>query len=121
MGRYYSGDIDGKFWFATQSSNDADFFGVTGYRPEKLEYDFEEEHLDLINEGINKCLKEIGVTREKVLEWFEKEDYLYHSKMEEEGIIPKNTSHEWLARLELGMRILKSVEATGGCYFEAEL
>ena len=42
MGRYYSGDIDGKFWFATQSSNDADFFGVTGYQPEKLEYDFEE-------------------------------------------------------------------------------
>lgn len=121
MGRYYNGDIEGKFWFGTQSSDDADFFGVTGYQPERLEYQFEEENLEAINEGIDKCLKEIGVTREKVLEWFEKEDYLYHSKMEEEGIIPKNTSHEWLARLELGMRILKSVEATGGCYFEAEL
>jgi hypothetical protein len=120
MGRYYSGDIDGKFWFATQSSNDADFFGVTGYKPEKLEYDFEEEHLDLINEGINKCLKEIGVKRGKIFKWFKKEDNLNPYKMEE-GIIPKNTSHEWLARLELGMRILKSVEATGGCYFEAEL
>ena len=30
MGRYYSGDIEGKFAFAVQSSNDADFFGVTG-------------------------------------------------------------------------------------------
>ena len=42
-------------------------------------------------------------------------------EMEEEGIIPKDTSREWLARLQLGMRILKSVEATGGCYFDAEL
>jgi len=28
MGRYYNGDIEGKFWFAVQSSDDADFFGV---------------------------------------------------------------------------------------------
>ena len=27
MGRYYHGDIEGKFWFAVQSSQDADFFG----------------------------------------------------------------------------------------------
>ena len=120
MGRYYNGDIEGKFWFATQPTDDADFFGVVGYQPERLEYQFEEEHLESINEGIDKCLKEIGVSREKILEWFEKEEYFYPSKMEEEGVIPKDTSHEWLARLELGMRILKSVEDTGGCYFDAE-
>ncbi len=28
MGRYYSGDIEGKFWFAVQSSYAADRFGV---------------------------------------------------------------------------------------------
>ena len=33
MGRNYFGDIDGKFGFACQSSDDADFFGVTGYQP----------------------------------------------------------------------------------------
>jgi hypothetical protein len=27
MGRYYTGDIEGKFWFAIQSSDDASFFG----------------------------------------------------------------------------------------------
>jgi hypothetical protein len=27
MGREYFGDIEGKFWFAVQSSNDADYFG----------------------------------------------------------------------------------------------
>jgi len=28
MGRYYTGDIGGKFWFGTQSSDDATHFGV---------------------------------------------------------------------------------------------
>jgi len=31
MGRYYHGDIEGKFMFGIQSSNDADFFGVEGF------------------------------------------------------------------------------------------
>lgn len=31
MGRYYWGDIDGKFGFGCQSSNDADHFGYTGH------------------------------------------------------------------------------------------
>ena len=30
MGRYYTGDIEGKFWFGIQSSNSADRFGVIG-------------------------------------------------------------------------------------------
>ena len=38
MGRYYEGDIEGKFWFAVQESNDADFFGVTGEQPNYLTY-----------------------------------------------------------------------------------
>ena len=28
MGRYYYGDIQGKFWFAIQSSDDATYFGI---------------------------------------------------------------------------------------------
>ena len=28
MGRFYTGDICGKFWFAVQSSNDAEYFGA---------------------------------------------------------------------------------------------
>jgi hypothetical protein len=36
MGRYYSGDIEGKFWFGTQSSDDATHFGVNPL----LQYDY---------------------------------------------------------------------------------
>jgi len=122
MGRYYHGDIEGKFRFRTQSSDDADFFGSTGYQPETLEYAFyKDEHIDLINKGIDECIKEIGTIRERVFEWFEKEEHFYPKQMEEEGIIPSNTNDEWLARLELGIRILKCVEENGECFFEAEL
>ena len=47
MGRYYSGDIEGKFWFGVQSSNAADRFGAEGFRPEELCYYFDkDEHLE---------------------------------------------------------------------------
>jgi len=32
MGRYYSGNISGKFWFALQDSRDADHFGGKSYQ-----------------------------------------------------------------------------------------
>jgi len=49
MGRYYDGDITGKFWFALQDSNAADQFGVTGYQPDTLEYSFCKDDLKAVN------------------------------------------------------------------------
>ena len=43
MGRYITGDIERKLWFAVQNSNAADRFGVTGYEPAYLEYQFEQD------------------------------------------------------------------------------
>ena len=40
MGRYYGGDIEGKFWFGVQSSSDADHFGIEGQASE-LNYYFD--------------------------------------------------------------------------------
>jgi len=64
MGRYYSGDIEGKFWFACQSSNDADHFGVEGTPPDdRLNYYFKLKDMPLIEEGLELCvntLKEFG-------------------------------------------------------------
>ena len=36
MGRYYNGDIEGKFWFGVQSSDDGDFFGSKGEEPNHI-------------------------------------------------------------------------------------
>ena len=52
MGRYYSGDIEGKFMFAVQNSNAADRFGATGCYPNTIEYHFDEDHLEDINEEL---------------------------------------------------------------------
>ena len=60
MGRYYSGDIDGKFWFAVQSSNAADRFGVTGETPNYLTYYFDESNIDEIKEELKRIEESLG-------------------------------------------------------------
>jgi hypothetical protein len=52
MGRYYDGDINGKFMFGVQSSDAADRFGVIGEKPNLLDYYFDEDNLDSLKEGL---------------------------------------------------------------------
>ena len=60
MGRYYSGDIEGKFWFACQSSDDADNFGVVGTPPnDTLHYNFGEGDKPKVEKGIALCVLQL--------------------------------------------------------------
>ncbi len=43
MGRYYNGDIDGKFWFAVQPSNAGERFGAVEIEPYYIEYEIDRE------------------------------------------------------------------------------
>jgi hypothetical protein len=133
MGRYYHGDIEGKFWFAVQSSGDADHFGVTGNFskdfPEMLEYHFDENDLDKIEEGLSMCNKNLGVNQERLNQFF-KDNNGYNNDMiieyfkEKFDIEIKNKDVqkmlEWYARKDLGLKILECVKKTGDCVFEAE-
>lgn len=139
MGRYYNGDIEGKFWFAVQSSDDADFFGVQGTIVEEtytdedtgeevteesnfLGYAFTSEHLPEIRNGVEKCLEALGANKEKIDEFFKNRDsYRPEDLRDFLGVESSGPLLEWYARLDLGMKILKCVEETGGCCFEAEL
>ena len=58
MGRYYEGDIDGKFWFAIQDSNDGEFFGAEEQDSNWIDYCVDRETFEEKN-GINKCKKEL--------------------------------------------------------------
>ena len=40
MGRFYSGDIEGKFWFGLQPSDAPSIFGGTEQEPAYITYDF---------------------------------------------------------------------------------
>ena len=129
MGRYYNGDIEGKFWVAVQSSDDADFFGASGTERivanPSLDYHFtKDEHLKDIKKGIKECEKELGTWKEKLDKFF-KDNNGYNAKMIEDQLELKEEKSkellEWYARLELGNQILECVMKQGDCSFEAEL
>ena len=129
MGRYYNGDIEGKFWVAVQSSDDADFFGASGTERivanPSLDYHFtKDEHLKDIKKGIKECEKELGTWKEKLDKFFT-DNNGYNDKMIEDqlGLKKEKTKEllEWYARLELGNQILECVMKQGDCSFESEL
>jgi len=124
MGRYYSGDIEGKFWFGVQDSDDASFFGGEQSEPSYLDYYFDKSHLPAIRAGIARCLAKLGGHRKK-LDTFFKGHPSYNDKTLGEALgVPEDEAHgllEWYARLELGEKILQCVEKQGACQFEAEL
>ena len=130
MGRYYSGDIDGKFWFAIQSSDSADRFGVCGNQPNYLDYFFCEENIKDIKKGIKQIKKNIGSQHLKLLKKFFKKGEGYNDEMiikffkeNNEEVTERDVKYllEEYADLHLGNKILKCVEDNGECEFTAEM
>ena len=129
MGRYYEGDISGKFWFGVQPSNDAEFFGVEG-QIDFVDYYFTEEDKDNVQDGLNKCLKELGTNKAHLDIFFKKENYYSYEDLTdylESKTGSKYSEDElrvllgWYARNDLGTQILTCVNETGKCQFTAEL
>ena len=119
MGRYYSGDINGKFWFAVQSSGAADRFGVSGYQPEIIKYDFEEDDLESVEAEIKSIENTLGDKIKIIDEFFEKNNSYNDEKLAEAGIT-KDELKEY-ADLGLGIQIRDCIKENGECNFEAEL
>ena len=125
MGRHYSGDINGKFWFAVQSSEDANFFGCVG-EPRFLSYGFQTEDLPNIEKGLKECSQELGNNRirNKLDKFFERKDgYNDEMLMKEFGWSKDRVQYllKWYARALLGEKIRDCVKEKEHCYFEAEL
>jgi len=131
MGRYYDGDIHGKFWFAVQSSRDAIHFGGR----EELEdqeafYYFNADDLDSINKGIKEVTEFLGENK-ALLDKFFDEPRGYNDQMiadllgitgTEEQVKMKTLANlVAYARLGLGEQIRNCVIETGECSFSAEL
>jgi hypothetical protein len=127
MGRYYSGDIEGKFWFAIQSSCDADFFGSEGVMDSTgnyLDYAFEKEDLTDVKKGIDKCRKELGEYDRKLNTFFEMKDCYGDKELQEYLGLNLEKIRELLtlyARLQLGKEIYKCIRKKVRCLFTAEL
>ena len=131
MGRHYWGDIEGKFMFAVQPSDDADCFGVTGHQPNYLEYWFDD--VEPVNEGIQKIMAELSYNMKGKLDNFfikcmHGSDRMYGSlqdtELAEYLCVPEKQVRTYLelyARLKLGIKIRDCIVVSGQCSFEAEL
>jgi hypothetical protein len=118
MGRYYSGDINGKFWFAVQSSDAADRFGVTGQTPNYLTYYFDEENLEDVETEIANIEESLGDKLKILDDFFAKVNGYRDEDLEAIGISRADLSD--YADLELGRKICDCVKEHGSCSFDAE-
>ena len=119
MGRYYSGDIEGKFWFAVQSSNAADRFGQQGYEPNYINYSFQEEDLEAVEEEIANIEATLGDKKQKLDDFFASVNGYNDKDIEALGITKEELSD--YADLGLGIKIRDCIKENGSCEFEAEL
>ena len=129
MGRYYDGDIEGKFWFGVQSSDDAEFFGAKEREPMFVEYGVED--MAEVDRGLDMCILNLGANKERLDKFFDSCEHGYNDEMLikyykdkvkltiDEGFVRKMLI--WYARLELGEKIKKCMVEKGFCEFRAEL
>ena len=119
MGRYYNGSIEGKLWFALQSSNAADRFGVIGEQPSTLNYYFEEDNLQDVEDEI-KVIEELLGDKKRILDEFFNTNNGYTDEMIKDLGITEQELKEY-ADLGLGIKIRDCIKEEGSCGFEAEL
>ena len=121
MGRYYHGDIEGKFWFAVQSSDDGEYFGM---REQQNHIEYYSDDLETAEEGVQECLNTLGKYKEEIDKYFTE----YASYTDEKLAKALNISEDklkellvWYARLRLGKQIVACIKEQGSCYYSAEL
>lgn len=124
MGRYYSGDIEGKFWFGIQSSDAADRFGVFGQAPNYLYYYFDRDDLPSIEKELLTIEIILGEYLEKLNKFFDEhngytdnmvEDYLQIDEVKRELYLAQYADYK------LGVQIRDQIIENDFCEFQAEL
>jgi len=118
MGRYYNGDINGKFMFAIQSSSSADRFGVIGEAPAQLSYYFSEDNLDDVESEILRIELGLGDKLQHIEKFF-LTNMGYNDKILKEVNITNEELSEF-SDLRMGIKIRDCIKENGECSFTAE-
>ena len=132
MGRYYRGDIEGKFWFGVQSSvAPKDFspdgeeyaeedFGVLTY------WGFSKKTLPDVERHLGTLTKRMGAYKEKLDEFFKDRDF-YNDEELVKALAPsldvdqfRSTILRDYADHQLGTQIADCIRKNGECHFEGE-
>ena len=124
MGRYYSGSIEGKFWFAVQDSDAADRCGVIGHQPEELYYHFDIDSLPGIYQELSNIATSLGSNLILLHKFFTDNTGYTDEKVAEYLKVELDVAKKLLkdyADFELGLKIADAIQSTGQCEFTAEL
>jgi hypothetical protein len=129
MGRYYSGDIEGKFAFGVQSSNAADRFGVAGQPPDFLEYNYTEADMPHLKDELKIIEDSFGEHKTAIMVYHDLdgsdenkqtltiEEFLKKSELPEMSTAKWNDYYDY----KIGRKILDHVNMHDTCIFQAEL
>jgi hypothetical protein len=126
MGRYYTGDIEGKFWFAVQNSTVGERFGcqespsVIDYSIDMnlINYSIDMDSIDNVKDELEVIKKTLGDQLIKFEQFF-KQNSGYNDQMLIEAGLDVSLLSEY-ADYGFGLKILKCLEANGYCEFQAE-
>ena len=131
MGRNYWGDIEGKFWFGIQSSDDPSYFKEPCSIEEdedgdetSLVYSFDETDVEAIEEVVGEIINELGDSKEKLDKFLDLRDSSGDDLISKEtGILASDMKSilTLYARMKLGNQILDCIKQNGQCIFECEL
>lgn len=120
MGRYYNGDINGKFWFGLQSSDAASRFGGNQYEPQTIKFEFnKEEDLEKVEAEIAAIERELGEMLAVINKFFT-DNNGWNDEMLKAAGISKNQLSDY-ADLGLGKQIKDCLIERGECSFDCEL
>ena len=141
MGRHYDGDIEGKFWFAVQSSDDGEYFGAIDITEENTDSDYHDgfvdyviyfSDIDRVKAGIDLCKRQLrgnysilnefflsnkGYNDEMIIKHYQKTRGIHIN----EGFLREQLTI--FARLDFGTQILLYFNENPGedCHFTAEM
>ena len=110
MGRYYTGDIEGKFWFGVQSSDDAEQFGSV----ECTTVSYNVYDNEACREGLREVFAELGIGEDFAMD----PGTVCEAAGQDDD--QSDERQRLYASLELGLKIYQCVERQGHCNFEAE-
>lgn len=113
MGRYYSGDVEGKWWFGVQSSATPERFGANTFEPSFIDYEIENN--DEFKNTMEQIKDNLGDKLKMFKEFFEKKT-AYNDEMLIEFFKPKYPKYtdtdlrkdlSEYADYEFGLKVIK--------------
>ena len=118
MGRYISGDVEGKCWFAIQSSDFMDRFGSSFYEPSYICYSYCKDDLEAMREEFRAIEESMGDQMQKYDKFFSESSWYNNKMLEEAGLDLKHLNE--YADYKFAKKVEACVVEYGDCNFEVE-